>query len=75
MTHGADFLVRMAIGTGLLDAMMIHQMPVLLGHSRRLFAGSAGKAELEPIRVLQGDGVPRLHYRAQDKVRSGIPIE
>lgn len=63
MMHGADILVPMAIGTGLLDEMMIHQVPVLLGGGRRLFAGSAGQPELERIRVLQGDGVTHLHYR------------
>ena len=65
MMHGAGVLVPMAIKAGLLDEMMIHQVPVLLGDGRRLFAGSAGQPELERIRTLEGDGVTHLHYRVR----------
>ena len=36
--HGAGVLVPMASEAGLLDEMMIHQVPVLLGDGRRVFA-------------------------------------
>lgn len=66
MMHGAGVLVPMAIRAGLLDEMMLHQVPVLLGDGRRLFAGSAGQPELERLRVLEGDGVTHLHYRVRN---------
>lgn len=66
MMHGAEILVPMAIEGGLLDEIMLHQVPVLLGDGRRLFTSSAGQPELERIRVLEGEGVTHLHYRVQD---------
>ena len=68
MMHGASVLVPMAIEAGMLDEIMIHQVLVMLGDGRRLFAGSAGQRELERIRVLEGDGVTHLHYRVRDLV-------
>ena len=65
MMHGAGVLVPMAIEAGLLDEMMIHQVPVMLGDGRRLFAGGSGQPELERLRVLEGDGVTHLHYRVR----------
>lgn len=65
MMHGAGILVPMAIKGRLLDEIMIHQVPVLLGDGRRLFSGSAGQPELERLRVLEGDGVTHLHYRVR----------
>ncbi len=65
MMHGAGILVPMAIKAGLLDEIMIHQVPVLLGDGRRIFAGFAGQPELERLRVLEGDGVTHLHYRVR----------
>jgi dihydrofolate reductase len=65
MMRGARVLVPMATRAGLLDQMMIHQVPVLLGDGRRLFTASAGQPELEHLRVLEGDGATHLHYRAR----------
>ena len=65
MMHGAGVLVPMAIEGGLLDEMMIHQVPVLLGDGRRLFASGNGQPELERLRVLEGDGVTHMHYRVR----------
>jgi dihydrofolate reductase len=63
MMHGAGVLVPMAIEGGLLDEMMIHQVPVLLGDGRRLFADGHGQPDLQRLRVLEGDGVTHLHYK------------
>jgi dihydrofolate reductase len=64
MVHGASTIVPMAIKAGLLDEMMIHVVPVLLGEGRRLFDGLGfGLRELEPVRVLEGEGVTHLRYR------------
>ena len=65
MMHGASLLVPMAIEANLLDEMMIHQVPLLLGDGRRLFTGFAGQPELERLRVLEGEGVTHLHYRVR----------
>ena len=62
MMHGAGVLVPMAIKAGLLDELMIHTVPLLLGDGRRLFADGVGQPQLEQLRVLQGDGVTHLHY-------------
>ena len=66
MLHGAGVLVPKAIAAGLLDEMMIHQVPVLLGDGRRLFATGSGQPVLERLRVLEGDGVTHLHYRVRN---------
>jgi dihydrofolate reductase len=65
MMHGADVLVPMAIDAGLLDEMIVHQVPVLLGDGRRLLSGSGVQHDLERVRVLAGDGVTHLHYRVR----------
>jgi dihydrofolate reductase len=66
MMHGGKTLVPMAIRAGLLDEMVIHQVPVLLGDGTRLFDGLGfGQRELERLRVLEGDGVTHLHYRVR----------
>ena len=64
MVHGATTIVPMALKAGLLDEIMLHQVPVLLGEGGRLFEGVGfGLHELEQVRVLEGDGVTHLHYR------------
>jgi dihydrofolate reductase len=66
MVHGASVLVPMALEAGLLDEMMLHQVPVLMGGGRRLFEGlSGGQRELERVRLLQAEGVTHLHYRVR----------
>lgn len=64
MVHGGSTLVPMALKAGLLDEIMIHQVPFLLGAGTRLFDGLGfGLRNLEQVRALQGDGVTHLHYR------------
>ena len=64
MMHGGKTLVPMAIKAGVLDEMMLHQVPVLLGEGTRLLDGFEPR-ELERLRVLEGDGVTHLHYRVR----------
>jgi dihydrofolate reductase len=64
MMHGGSTLVPMALKAGVLDELMIHQVPVLLGSGTRLL-DSFGPVELERLRVLEGDGVTHLHYRVR----------
>lgn len=66
MMHGGSTLVSMALKAGLLDELMLHQVPFLLGEGTRLFDGLGfGLRDLERLRVLEGDGVTHLHYRVR----------
>jgi len=63
LVHGAT-VTQLALGAGVLDEIQIHLIPVLLGEGRRLFEHlGAEQIELEPIRVLEGEGVTHLRYR------------
>jgi dihydrofolate reductase len=69
MVHGSAVPQRM-LREGLLDELMIHLVPVLLGDGTRLFEHlGTDQRELERIRVLEGeDGVTHLHF----EVRRGV---
>jgi dihydrofolate reductase len=64
LVHGAG-VAQLALAAGVLDELMIHVVPVLLGQGRRLFDNlSPEHIELERIRVLEGeDGVTHMRYR------------
>jgi dihydrofolate reductase len=65
LVHGAG-IAPMAIRAGLLDEIQLHLVPVLLGAGQRLFDGLGfGLRELDPVRVLQGEGVTHLRYRVR----------
>jgi dihydrofolate reductase len=64
LVHGAS-VAQLALAAGVLDELELHVVPVLLGQGRRLFDGLAAEPiELEPTRVLEGEGgVTHLRYR------------
>jgi dihydrofolate reductase len=64
LVHGASIAQR-ALKAGLLDEIVIHLVPVLLGDGRRLFEHlGVQQRELERVSVLEGDGgVVHLRYR------------
>lgn len=63
LVHGAGIAQR-ALEAGLLDEMEISLVPVVLGGGRPLFEHLGSEHhELEPVRVLPGDGVTHLRYR------------
>ena len=65
LVHGAGITQR-ALRLDLLDEMVIHLVPVLLGEGRPLFVHlGLEQRELEQVRVLEGDGVTHLHYRVK----------
>lgn len=65
LVHGAG-TAQAALAAGVIDEVLIHLVPVLMGEGRRLFEHlGADHIELEPIRVLEGDGVTHLHYRVR----------
>jgi dihydrofolate reductase len=63
LVHGAG-TAQLALRAGVLDELQIHLIPVLLGEGRRLFEHlGTDHIELEPVRVLEGEGVTHLRYR------------
>ncbi|HSC21092.1 MAG TPA: dihydrofolate reductase family protein [Solirubrobacterales bacterium] len=63
LVHGAT-VAQLALAAGVLDELQIHLVPVLLGEGRRLFEHlGTNHIELEPVRVLEGEGVTHLRYR------------
>jgi dihydrofolate reductase len=51
-----------AIDAGLVDEVILHQVPVLLGAGRPYFAGLSQQVGLEFVEAVPGDGVTHLRY-------------
>jgi dihydrofolate reductase len=66
LVHGAA-TAQLTLAAGILDELELHLIPVLLGQGRRLFDHLGSEhIELEPTRVLEGEGgVTHMHYRVQ----------
>jgi dihydrofolate reductase len=65
LVHGIE-TTRLALAAEVLDELQIHLVPVLLGAGRRLFESlDPEQIELEPIRIVEGDGVIHLRYRVR----------
>jgi dihydrofolate reductase len=54
-----------AIAAGLVDEIVIHQVPVLLGGGRRLFNDLPDQVRLVLVDAAQAAGVTHLHYRIE----------
>jgi dihydrofolate reductase len=60
---GAD-IARQCLERGLLDEIVVHLAPVLLGDGVRLFAAPGGRfVRLEPVRVARTDSLTDLRFR------------
>lgn len=57
------YTARRAIEAGVLDQVVIHQVPVLLGEGRRMFDVLPTEIELEIVRVIDTPTVTHLRYR------------
>jgi dihydrofolate reductase len=64
MVQGA-YTARRALEAGVLDALQIHQVPVLLGQGRRLFDVLAARVELEIARVIDTPEATHIRYRVR----------
>ncbi len=64
MVHGA-YTAQRAIEAGVLDELVIHQVPVLFGGGRRLFEVLPSRVELEIVRVIDTPDATHLHYRVR----------
>jgi len=62
---GGASVAQQALAAGLLDELQIHIAPVLLGDGVRLFEGfDAAQVELAQTRVVEGQNVAHITYRA-----------
>ena len=60
-----------ALAAGLVDEIVIHQVPVLLGVGRRLFQELPAHQRLDLIEALPAPGVTHLHYRVERGAGAG----
>jgi dihydrofolate reductase len=51
-----------ALQAGLVDEVILHQVPVLLGAGHRLFRELPGHVELRLLQAIPAPGVTHLHY-------------
>jgi dihydrofolate reductase len=58
-------VIRAALDAGLLDEVIIHQVPVLLGGGTPLFQPRPTPATLRLRSVVPAPGVTHLHYDVQ----------
>ena len=56
-----------ALRAGLLDEVILHQVPVLLGAGRRLFGDLPAHIELTLVEAVPAPGVTHLRYRIEGK--------
>jgi dihydrofolate reductase len=65
LVHGVG-TAQLALAAGVLDEIQIHLVPVLFGEGRRLFDNlGPDHIELEPTRVVAGEGVTHLRFRVR----------
>lgn len=59
-------MVQAALDANLLDEVIVHQVPVLLGDGVPLFPASRGSAKLKRVAVIVApEGVTHLHYEVE----------
>jgi dihydrofolate reductase len=54
-----------ALAAGLVDEIIVHQVPVLLGAGRRLFQELPAHVRLSLVEAVPAPGVTHLHYRLE----------
>ncbi|HXR60458.1 MAG TPA: dihydrofolate reductase family protein [Solirubrobacterales bacterium] len=59
---GGGETIQETIRAGLLDEIVVNQVPVILGGGVRLFDDIPPSVQLEQTRVVEGDGVAHLFY-------------
>jgi dihydrofolate reductase len=64
LVHGA-YTAQRALEVGVLDELVIHQIPVLFGRGRRLFDVLPSRTELEIVRVIDTPEATHIHYRVR----------
>jgi len=64
LVHGA-YTAQRALEAGVLDELVIHQIPVLFGRGRRQFEVLPSRVELEIVRVIDTPDATHIHYRVR----------
>ena len=64
LVHGA-YTAQRALEAGVLDELVIHQIPVLFGGGRRQFEVLPTRIELEIVRVIDTPEATHIHYRVR----------
>ena len=64
LVHGA-YTAQRALEAGVLDELVIHQIPVLFGRGRRQFDVLPSRVELEIVRVIDTPEATHIHYRVR----------
>ena len=64
VVHGA-YTAQRALEAGVLDELVIHQIPVLFGGGRRQFEVLPSRVELEIVRVIDTPEATHIHYRVR----------
>jgi dihydrofolate reductase len=64
LVHGA-YTAQRALEAGVVDELQIHQIPVLFGGGRRLFAVLPSRIELEIVRVIDTPEATHIRYRVR----------
>jgi dihydrofolate reductase len=64
LVHGAE-TTRGALEAGVLDELVIHQIPVLFGAGRRMFDVLSSRIELDVVRVVDTPQATHIHYRVR----------
>jgi dihydrofolate reductase len=64
LVHGA-YTAQRALEAGVLDELVIHQIPVLFGGGRRQFEVLPSRVELEVVRVIDTPEATHIHYRVR----------
>jgi dihydrofolate reductase len=60
---GGGETIQQLLRAGLLDEILVNQVPVILGDGVRLFEGIPPSVKLEQLRVVEAPGVAHLFYR------------
>ena len=64
LVHGA-YTAQRALEAGVLDELVIHQIPVLFGRGRRQFEALPSRVELEIVRVIDTPEATHIRYRVR----------
>jgi dihydrofolate reductase len=55
-------VVTSALNAGLVDEVILHQVPILLGRGRPFFQSLTGHVRLRLVEAVPAPGVTHLHY-------------
>jgi dihydrofolate reductase len=59
---GSPSVAQQLLAAGLVDTLLLHQVPVLLGAGIPLFGAPAARVELVPVSMTAGSEVSLVHY-------------